>query len=555
MAFSADIRRKIYAILQAGYYHDKEQLIDDLCAALREAGVFEAFTTLTDQYEEALNKVIKQSLASSDNQTVAGFLNKLSNLGLNLDEVVPIIESTEKNKEKENLVKFLAQQWNDSADEIKYIKDQKSAQTFIDFSLRYERQMEQIYSRTQKAEQVFSKFGQGNPQEGVDKYYTFFFMDQKGQELKNVITIADSQFEEILKKTSAFRLNLALYKDEKRQEILDKESETGNLEKLFQGLGYTAKGDINFQKILQWYGGTNEIFIGKNQALNLEQVKDRYNQLRLANERGIIRDLNNREIAPNRLTEMIFNQDVLDSLRRGQGYQFNTGENIGALVEGDYEGNGVSVSVKTSLGTSGLMQLMGSSSVKSFGNIFKDEDSFKRYANAKLTKADQQSQKQLSGVLTDKVTEELSKIGQGQDYLKQDFEKVIQNNSTLQALGITSDIILQLPEFKQIYDTARANQFQQTIGEKEKQFLQAINNDKEGFYHSVIDNYVLKSYNPKTNQPTQRLQSWINQSGYGTDTFMIDFGIPTEQEIQNSAIDSLQQTLDEQPPLIFDLNF
>lgn len=556
MAFDTDIRRKIFSILQMGYYKDKEQLIEDLCKDFEDAGIFGA-NSLREKYEQELNQLILQSIkSSSGSSTVANFLFRLADAGLKLEDIDPILENIkfETQETKQNFVKQLSQLWTDVPKEIKYIKDEQMAEDFINFSIQYEKQIQNTYSKTQKVAEIFSKYGQPEYEQKIDKYYTFFFMDQKGQQIKDVITIANENFEQLLQETTTFRLNLALYKEEERKRILDEMSSSGNLEKLFQGLGYSADGNLDFQKTLKWYGGTSGAMTGQSQFLDLTTLQNRYNQLRIANERGLIRDLQGNQIIPNRLAEMVFYDDVFTSLQQGFGYRFNTNENIGAIAEGDYERNGVSVSIKT-FAKSNRVQLMASSSEQSFAQIFKSKDTFKQYVNAKLVSTDQQNQKELSGIIDDQITKELSIVGKGQDYLKQDFEKIIQKNPVLQSLGISSDVILQLPEFQKIYSAARESQFSQGLGVADKEFLSQINNDKYSFYRTVIDNYVQSKYNPKTNKPTKTLQKWIKDTGYTSAAELsLIFDTPSEGEIHDQVVDELQQSIDAEPEIIFNLS-
>lgn len=120
---------------------------------------------------------------------------------------------------------------------------------------------------------------------------------------------------------------------------------------------------------------------------------------------------------------MILDDTIFDSLSKGYGYKFNTAENIGALFEGDYEKNGVTVSIKTATGRSSPMQLMESASNDSFAKIFKDKASFMQYAKAELKSSDINAQKQLSGEITDHVTQQLSMVGKGQDFFSLGFSK------------------------------------------------------------------------------------------------------------------------------------
>lgn len=553
MAFSADLRRKIYAILQAEYYTDKDQLLEDLFQELDKANVF-GHISHRASYEEALNKLIKQADASKDKYQVATLLDELSPI-FNEDNF-----NKEDNEASQNLMLKLMDTWQDIPEEIKYLKSQQDIQDFINTSLAYEKEIQSTYSKTQKVEEIFSQFGQGfikqgQPrdinQESVEKYYTFFLMNNAGTQIQDIITIANEHFESLLSETTTFRLNLALIKASERQDALDAGSDI----KLFQNLGYTARNSENFAKTLLYYGGLKGAYNGKDSFLKEDVIKSRYAQLQLANERGIIRDLNNQKIGEKRLAEMLLDDTIFDSLSKGYGYKFNTAENIGALFEGDYEKNGITVSIKTATGSSSPMQLMESASNDSFAKIFKDRASFMQYAKAKLEPNDINAQKQLSGEITDHVTQQLSMVGKGQDFLVQDFQKVIQNNPVLQSLGISSDFILSLPQFQSIYNTARQNQFTQELSLTDKEFLNQINSDKHGFYRQVVDSYIHSKYNPKTGKLTQKMQKWIKDNNYtSVQELSLNFDTQSTEEIHDQVVGELQQTVDSEPEIIFNLS-
>ena len=548
MAFSADLRRKIYAILQAEYYTDKDQLLEDLFQELDKAKVFGHISHRAD-YEEALNKLIKQADASKDKYQVATLLDELSSIFNKKDD-----------EASQNLMLKLMDTWQDIPEEIKYLKSQQNIQDFIDSSLKYEKELQTTYSKTQKVEEIFSQFGQGfirqgQPrdmnQEGVQKYYTFFLMNNAGTQIQNIITIANEHFESLLSETTTFRLNLALIKKSERQAALDNGSDI----KLFQNLGYTARNSENFADILINYGGLKGAYNGKDHFLEEDVIKNRYAQLQLANERGIIRDLNNQKIGEKRLAEMILDDTIFDSLSKGYGYKFNTAENIGALFEGDYEKNGVTVSIKTATGKSSPMQLMESASNDSFAKIFKDKASFMQYAKDELKSSDINAQKQLSGEIIDHVTQQLSMVGKGQDFLVQDFQKIIQSNPVLQSLGISSDFILSLPQFQSIYDTARQNQFTQELSLTDKEFLNQINSDRHGFYRQVVDHYIQSKQNPKTGKLTRKMQKWIKDNNYiSAQELSLNFDTPSTEEVHDQVVGELQQTIDSEPKIVFNLS-
>ena len=146
-------------------------------------------------------------------------------------------------------------------------------------------------------------------------------------------------------------------------------------------------------------------------------------------------------------------------------------------------------------------------------------------------------------------------VGKGQDFLVQDFQKVIQNNPVLQSLGISSDFILSLPQFQSIYNTARQNQFTQELSLTDKEFLNQINSDRHGFYRQVVDNYIQSKQNPKTGKLTQKMQKWIKDNNYtSVQGLSLNFDTPSTEDIHDQVVGELQQTIDSEPEIVFNLS-
>ena len=507
---------------------DKKALIEELVKAFSDIKAF-GITNDIDNYYSLLNKLIAAQDKLEGTATVASLLDEIHSLDLN----------SSNNTAKENLIKKLQPIWDEAAIELKNFEDEKNINDFLQKTQRIERQTRQIYSKTQEIAKHFSKMEQG--QEATQKYYTFFFMNSKGTQISKVVTIANEQFEQFLEQQNAFKLNLALYKKEKREEHL----QSG--QNLFQRLGYSATLDENFAQQLINAGGEIGLYNRQDKPImSMNEIQKRYSQLLLANERGIIRNTVGEKIDPNRMAEMLLYDEVFEALESGQGYQFNTFENMGAIFGGDYEQYGISASIKTGKGKS-KVQLMDTKTGKIFSEIFKDADTFKEYAERSLEGIDTLSQsKSLSKILSDDITKELSKVGQQQDLLASNFDKIIKNNASLRALGITSDAILQHPDFQKIYEEARASGYSQGLSNDSKTFLDSINKNKEGFYTNVVKTYIEEKRNPKTGEFIKRIQKWQKDYGYGTDQFSINFEVPTELEISDQLTDMMHPSIDEE---------
>lgn len=568
MALGNDIYIKIFEILKQGYFQNIDELIENLCNDFEKAGLFGGKSKRED-YEKKLNNLILQYKSSENingNKSVETFLRKMSDAGLSFDDDVinSIIDSKEHSRIKNEIIEGLSQGWGDVSEDIKFLTDQSKAQEFIEDSIAYEKELRQTYHKTQKVASIFSKYGQKSSlditNQDVQKYYTFFFLDTNGKQLKDVISITDEYFETLLTRTSFARLSVASFNEEKRKKKFE---EKGILDQYvlkeldqIQNLGYGITGSQTFKMMLNLAGGQHQVSTGQQQELLLNDLQERYNILVKANDRGLIRDIQGKQIPAKRLTEMLLHDDVFDSLREGKGYRWNVNENIAAAVEGDYEQNGVSHSIKTFGAGNSSIQLMPASLEENFKNIFSNRDTFKAEITKRLGNKNQSTQKELNGVIDDIITRELGIVSQGQDFLTNEFDKIIQNNPILQSLGITSDVIQSIPEFQKIYQEAKNSNFTSRINDESKKFLENINKDKEGFYKGVIDNYIINKYNKKTGKDTIAMQKWKKQYNYeSVEKLDINFIVPSEEELMNQVSNSMEQAIANEPPLVFNLTF
>lgn len=568
MALGNDIYVKILEILKQGYFQDIDKLIENLCNDFEKAGLFGEKSKRED-YEKKLNNLIlqyKSSKNTNGNKSVETFLRKMSDAGLSLDDDVmnSIIDSKEHSRIKNEIIEGLSRGWGDVSEDIKFLTDQSKAQEFIEDSIAYEKELRQTYSKTQKVASIFSKYGQKSSlditNQDVQKYYTFFFLDTNGKQLKDVISITDEYFEILLAKTNFARLNVASFNEEKRKKKFEEEGILDQyiLKELnqIQNLGYGITGSQAFKMMLNLAGGQHQVSIGQQQKLLLNDLQERYNTLVKANDRGLIRDVQGKQIPAKRLTEMLLYDDVFDSLRESKGYRWNINENIAATVEGDYEQNGVSHSIKTFGAGNSSIQLMPASLEENFKNIFSNRDTFKAEITKRLGNKNQSTQKELNGVIDDIITRELGIVSQGQDFLTNEFDKIIQNNPILQSLGITSNVIQSMPEFQKIYQEAKNSKFTSRISDENKKFLENINRDKEGFYKGVINNYIVNKYNKKTGKDTIAMQKWKKQYNYeSVEKLDINFIVPSEEELMNQVSNSMEQAIANEPPLVFNLIF
>lgn len=564
MALGYDIYKKIWQIIESGYFTDLNGALNALCDDFERAGIFGG-TAKRQSYEEKLNKLILQYKSSDNihqNKSVETFLRKMSEAGLSFDD--DVLKSIQKqdsqfNPEliKNNIISQLASGWGTVREEIKFLKDEQTAQDFIEASIDYEKELRQTYSKTQKVTSIFSKYGQalekGVPNKDVEKYYTFFFLDSTGKQLKDVISISDEYFETLLKQTAFARLNVASYNEEKRKKELGENYVLEDLKQI-QNLGYGITGSQNFKKALNLEGGEHRIALGEDRYILLSELQERFNILTKANERGLIRNQDDQKIPAKRLTEMLLHDDVFEQLRAGYGYRWNTSENIAATVEGDYEQGGVSHSIKTFGAGSSSIQLMPASLEESFKNIFKNKDSFRAEIEKRTSpNNNQQVQKELNGVLDDLLTKQLNIVSKGQDFLEKDFNQIIQNNPVLQKLGITSNEIAKSPEFQQIYAQARNGSSQ--IDNAGIAFLKRINDNKVQFYKDTIQTYI-ENKRKSSGGPwaTKKMEAWAHKWGYQQDVDSLNINFIPGQEVEDQVTNAVEQTIIDEGPLTFDLS-